>query len=130
MTPCRIVDTRKSGGKIGASTQRNFYVYGSAAAISAQGGNAAGCSSPLGEPRAAHINMVAVDPSGKGNLQAFPKGAGPGAGMTVNYNAIDTALANAGTVKSSFNTGTDITVYSGVSAAHTVIDVLGYYYLK
>ena len=48
--------------------------------------------------------------------------------MTVNYNAIDTNLANAGSVKTSFNTGTDITVYSGVSAAHTVIDVLGYYY--
>ena len=126
--PCRIVDTRKSGGKIGAYTQRNFYVYGSAGTISGQGGNAAGCTAPLGEPRAAHINMVAVDPSGKGNLQAFPKGAGPGAGMTVNYNAIDTNLANAGSVKTSVNTGTDITVYSGVSATHTVIDVLGYYY--
>ena len=48
--------------------------------------------------------------------------------MTVNYNAIDTNLANAGTVKTSFATGTDITVYSTASAAHTVIDVLGYYY--
>ena len=53
--------------------QRNFYVYGSAATITAQGGNAAGCPAPLGEPRAAHINMVAVDPTGKGNLQAFPR---------------------------------------------------------
>ena len=93
-----------------------------------QGGNSAGCSSPLGEPLAAHINMVAVNPTGKGNLQAFPKGAGPGSGMTVNYNEIDTNLANAGGVKISFGTGTDITVYSGVSSAHTVIDVLGYYY--
>ena len=128
VTPCRIVDTRKSGGKIGAYTQRNFYVYGSGGTLSSQGGNSAGCPAPLGEPRAAHINIVAVDPSGKGNLQAFPKGAGPGAGMTVNYNAIDTNLANAGSVKISFATGTDITVYSAASAAHTVIDVLGYYY--
>ena len=128
VTPCRIVDTRNAGGIIGAYSGRDFYVYGSAATISDQGGNAAGCPAPLGEPRAAHINMVAVDPTGKGNLQAYPKGAGPGAGMTVNYNAIDTNLANAGSVKTSFNTGTDITVYSGVSDAHTVIDVLGYYY--
>ena len=128
VTPCRIVDTRNAGGMISAWSGRDFYVHGSGSTISAQGGNSAGCSSPIGEPLAAHINMVAVDPSGKGNLQAFPKGAAPGAGMTVNYNAIDTNLANAGTVKTSFNTGTDITVYSGKSSAHTVIDVLGYYY--
>jgi hypothetical protein len=127
-TPCRLVDTRKSGGRIGAASQRNFYVHGSASLISAQGGNAAGCSSPLGEPRAVHINMTAVDPTGKGNLQAFPKGAGPGAGLFVNYSAIDTNLGNAGTVKTSLNSGTDITVYSAVSSAHTVIDLLGYYY--
>ena len=129
MTPCRIVDTRKAGGIIAANSGRNFRVYGSGALISAQGGNAAGCIAPLSEPLAAHINMVAVNPTGKGNLQAYPKGAGPGSGMTVNYNTIDTSLANAGTVETSVNTGTDITVYSGVSSAHTVIDVLGYYYL-
>ncbi len=128
VAPCRIVDTRNAGGMIGAWGGRNFHVYGNGGTISAQGGNAAGCPAPLGEPLAAHINMVAVDPTGKGNLQAFPKGAGSGSGMTVNYNAIDTNLANAGTVKTSFDTGTDITVYSGVSSAHTVIDVLGYYY--
>jgi hypothetical protein len=128
VSPCRIVDTRNAGGMIGAWSGRDFHVYGSAGIISAQGGNAAGCPAPLGEPLAAHINLVAVDPTGKGNLQAYPNGAGPGSGMTVNYNAIDTNLANAGTVKTSSGAGKDITVYSGVSSAHTAIDVLGYYY--
>ncbi len=128
--PCRIVDTRKSGGKINAYQKRNFYVHGSAGTIRAQGGNLSGCASPLGEPLAAHINMIAVNPRGKGNLQAFPKGAAPGAGMFINYNAIGTNLSNAGTVKTSFNTGTDITVYSQSSSTDTVIDVLGYYYPK
>ncbi len=129
VTPCRIVDTRKtSAGIIGASTQRNFRVFGSGGTISAQGGNPAGCPSPLGEPLAAHINMVAVDPTGKGNLQAFPVGAGTGTGLSVNYNTIDTNLANAGTVKTVTGTGPDITVASNFSSAHTVIDVLGYYY--
>ena len=129
VTPCRIVDTRKtSAGIIGASTQRNFRVYGTGGTISAQGGNSAGCDSPLGEPFAAHINMVAVNPTGKGNLQAFPVGAGTGAGLSVNYNTIDTNLANAGTVKTVTGTGLDITVASNFSSAHTVIDVLGYYY--
>ena len=129
VTPCRIVDTRRSGGQIGASTGRNFYVRGSASTISAQGGNPAGCTAPLGEPLAVHINMTAVEPTGYGWLLASPKGAAPTAGLMVNYDA-DTNRSNAGTVKTSFATGTDIRVYSGVSSAHTAIDVLGYYYLK
>jgi hypothetical protein len=124
--PCRIVDTRKTAaGMIDADTQRNFRVFGS---VGSQGGNAGGCSSPLGQPLAAHINIVAVDPSGKGNLQAFPVGAGSGAGLSVNYNTIDTNLANAGTVKTITGSGPDITVRANFSSAHTVIDVLGYYY--
>ncbi len=79
VSPCRIVDTRNtSAGIIDASTQRDFRVYRLRCTISAQGGNPAGCPSPVGEPLAAHINMVAVDPTGKGNLQAFPVGAGTG----------------------------------------------------
>ncbi len=130
LTPCKIVDTRNtSAGMIDAGTQRNFYVRGSAATISAQGGNSIdGCPSPLGEPRAAHISMVAVTPTGKGNLKAFPRGDSSSAGLSVNYNIIDTNLANAGTVKTSFNTGSDITVASNYSSAHVTIQVLGYYY--
>jgi hypothetical protein len=116
-------------GSIGASTQRDFSVYGTGGTIGAQGGNPSGCSSPLGEPLAAHINMVAVNPTGKGNLQAFPIGAGAGAGLSVNYNTIDTNLANAGTVRAIAGLGADISVASNFSSVHTVIDVLGYYYL-
>ena len=129
--PCRIVDTRNtSAGIIGASNKRDFRVYGGGGRISAQGGNLEGCPSPLGEPLAAQINIIAVDPSGKGNLQAYPKGAaGPGAGLFVNYGQIGINLANAGTVKTSVGTGPDITVASQFSDSHAVIDVLGYYYL-
>ena len=126
VNPCRIVDTRKtSAGIIEADTKRDFRVYGS---VGGQGGNLAGCPSPGGQPLAAHINMVAVTPTGKGNLQAFPVGAGAGAGLSVNYNTIDTNLANAGTVKTVTGSGPDISVASNFSSAHTVIDVLGYYY--
>ena len=127
VTPCRIVDTRNAGGMIGAWSEREFYVHGSGATISAQGGDAGGCPAPAEDPLAAHISMIAVDSIGKGHLQAFPVGAEPGAGLSVNYNAIDTNLSNAGTVKTSTGSGPDITVYSGVSSTHTVVDVLGYY---
>jgi hypothetical protein len=72
--------------------------------------------------------MIAVNPAGKGNLQAFPAGAETGAGLSVNYNTIDTNLANAGTIKTLTGTGANITVASNFSSAHTVIDVLGYNY--
>ena len=129
VTPCKIVDTRNTtAGMIGANDQRDFHVYGSGSTIGAQGGNTAGCLAPLINPRAAHINMIAVTPTDKGNLRAFPIGASPTAGLSVNYNTIDTNLANAGTVKTIIGSGPDITVASNRASAHTVIEVLGYYY--
>ena len=95
---------------IDASTQRNFNVYGSGATISAQGVTLMAVPRRWSEPHAVHINMVAVNPTGKGNLQALPVGAGTGAGLSVNYNTIDTNLANAGTVKTVTGVGPDISV--------------------
>ena len=127
--PCKIVDTRNtSGGIINPSTPRDFHVFGGGGTIGDQGGNPAGCPSPGGDPLAAHISMVAVDPTGKGNLKAFPVGAGSNAGLAINYNAIDTNLANAGTVKTIAGTGPDITVATQHQSAHLTIQVLGYYY--
>ena len=129
VTPCTIVDTRNSGGIISDGQERNFNVFGDAATIGGQGGNEDGCSSPGGEPLAAHINMVAVEPTAQGNLKAYPLGAGSGEGLSVNYNnTIGTNLANAGTVGAVTGDGADITVASNYAGAHTVITVLGYYY--
>ena len=91
-----------------------------------RGGNAGGCFSLGGVPNAAHINMIAVNPTGKGNLQAFPVGAGTGVGLSVNYNKIRTNLANASTVQKDTGTGQDICVASNFSSVQTVIDILGY----
>jgi len=129
VAPCEIVDTRDTvAGMIGTNSQRNFHVFGDSSTITAQGGNASGCPSPLSNPLAAHINLIAVTPTGKGNLRAFPIGAAPTAGLSVNYNTIDTNLANAGTVQTIAGSGPDITVASNFASAHTVIEVLGYYY--
>jgi hypothetical protein len=116
-TPCRIVDTRQtSAGIISAFTQRNFHVYGSGGTMSVQGGNATGFFSPLGQPLAAHINLFAVNPTGKVNLQAFPVGAGTGAGLSVNDSTIDMNLTKAGIVKTVTGSGSDITVASNFSS--------------
>jgi hypothetical protein len=55
-------------------------------------------------------------------------GAWAGAGLSVNYNTIDTNLADAGIIKTVTEADPAITVASNFSSAHTVIDVLGYYY--
>jgi hypothetical protein len=128
VTPCRVVDTRNAGGTIGANKQRSFHVYGDGATISAQGGNSAGCPSPLGEPLAAHINMIAVNPSGYGHMQAFSVDGSQGANLMVNFADVGSNFANAGTIETRLGSGPDITVTSRCSSAHTVIDVLGYYY--
>ena len=68
--------------------------------------------------------MVAVNPTGKGNLQAFPVGAEAGAGLSVNYNILDTNLANAGTVKTNEGAGADITVEHFSGAIETTARAL------
>lgn len=49
VSPCRIIDTRLAGGAFLPGGIRSYNVWG---AVSAQGGNPAGCPSPSGEPRA------------------------------------------------------------------------------
>ena len=130
VTPCRIADTRVAGpGRIIAGTSRVLRVRGNPAQMVDQGGNPAGCPSLRGEPRGVFINMIAVDPLGKGNLQAYPIGASQG--LSVNFNSTNNVnLANAGAIKTSYNhaSGADIQVIARFADVHAVVTVLGYYY--
>ena len=60
--PCRLADTRKSGGVMANGVPRNFAVSG--ANLSAQGGDPFGCVHPKDgtgvEPLAASVYIVAV----------------------------------------------------------------------
>jgi hypothetical protein len=126
VTPCRIVDTRLTGGAIAPGGIRSYNVRG---AVASQGGNPAGCPSPGGEPRAVHVNVTAV-PLGNGNIVAYPFGsATPNASM-VNYRSDAQNVANSGIVKTCFNCTKDINIKSNFGSTQVVIDVLGYYYAK
>ena len=126
--PCRIVDTRRAGGKILSGFSRGYYVHGSGAQMSAQGGNAAGCTSPRGEPRAVHMDIVAVNSEGSGFLTVWPIGTSrPNASILNYFPGRSDPIANAFTVKTSFAVGLDIGVYA-YKATHVVADVMGYYY--
>jgi ribosomal protein L31 len=124
VSPCRIVDTRLTGGSIPPGGIRSYNVWG---AVASQGGNPAGCPSPSGEPRAVHINVTAV-PLGNGNIQAYPFGSVSPTASWVNYRSDAQNVANSSTVKTCFNCGNDINIRSNSGTAHVVIDVLGYYY--
>ncbi len=123
VTPCRTVDTRIAGGFIGAGLARTFVVHG---AVVGQGGNAAGCPSPRGEPRAVHMNVTVVPVSGNGFIKVYPFNTPEPNASLVNFK-LGTNIANAATIKTAFLLGPDITVKAS-QRAHVVIDVLGYYH--
>ena len=126
--PCRIVDTRIAGGKISSGGSRGFYVYGSGSHMSPQGGNSAGCTSPKGEPRAVHINIVAVESADSGWLTVWPYGASKPLAGVLNYSPGKTdPISNAFTVKTGYALARDISVYAH-KTTHVVADVMGYYY--
>lgn len=127
--PCRIFDTRDAGGKIGSNSFRNFRVHGTAGQMTAQGGNSAGCTAPKGEPRAVHINIVAVDSINDGYLTVWPKGGVKPLAGVLNYSptAKTDPISNAFTVVTGYLQGDDISVFA-YRETHVVADVLGYYY--
>src|SRR5439155_11294970 len=75
--PCRIADTRVSGGPIAGGDTRAFNVVGASLDYSSQGGSATGCGIPgfaSGVPQvsAVVLNVVAVQPTAQGFLTIFP----------------------------------------------------------
>ena len=130
--PCRIFDSRKtcpSCGVFNPGDSREFYVYGTTD-IANQGGNAAGCSSPQGEPAAVHLNVTAVPQSGIGWFVVFPANVAAPLASLVNYDGAVQNIANAATIKCYFQAGAkEIEVRNGGNGlSHLVIDVMGYYY--
>ena len=126
--PCHIVDTRIAGGKISSGGSRGFYVHGSGGQLTSQGGNSAGCTSLRGEPRAVHINIVAVESADSGWLTVWPYGASKPLAGVLNYSPGRTdPISNAFTVKTGYALARDISVYA-YKTTHVVADVMGYYY--
>jgi len=124
VNPCRIIDTRVAGGPIPSYGSRSFYVHG---AVSGQGGNPGGCSSPVGEPRGVLINIVAVESTGAGYLTVWPYNTSMPLAGVLNYNpANKDPISNAFAVKTTYSGSYDISVYARTQT-HVVADVMGYF---
>ena len=128
--PCRILDTRQQGGSLAAGSPRAFQVTG--IDLSPQGGNASGCGVPFGPAVGALINFVAVNPTGAGNLRAWPYGGSIPTASILNYtsgfnlaNGIAIPICDPSPTPTACQR--DFYVQADFSAAHLVADVVGYF---
>ena len=132
LPPCRIIDTRLGGGILSPGEIRTFQVAG-ITEFPPQGGNMGGCGVPPGsaEPVAAAvmINLVAIDPTGKGNLAAWAFGQPEPLASSINFQKIGMNVANGLIVPIAGTSGVqgDLNIKANFSATHIVADVTGYF---
>jgi len=137
LTPCRVFDTRISGGALVPGVPRSFLIAGTER-FEAQGGKAGGCGLPLGPATAVVLNLVAVAPSGGGNLRAWaandPAPAPPLAsalnfgkvsGLDALANGLDLPICDPAAAGASCSS--DLLLQAYGSSTHVVGDVLGYF---
>lgn len=139
VTPCRLVNTLVAGGILAAGSTRSFTVNGT---LTGQGGNGAGCGMPaenlfLGEPVAAMLTVVAVQPTGAGNLRAFATGGAVPNAAVINYLDLTASTGNANDnianttvvplTSNAFNAN-EFTIQCDVASTHLVVDVVGYFW--
>ncbi len=152
LVPCRVIDTRVpgAGGPLVAGTPRSFVFrgpttdYQNPTPFPNQGGSATGCgipgfgTEPLAQQNLAQavaVNIVAVGPSGGGDLRAWAANQPVPGASVLNYAAISGLnLANGVIVQMcdeaalSPCAGGDITFRADVSGTHLVVDVVGYFH--
>ena len=121
--PCRIVDTRIVGGRIGANEQRDF-IGSTTTDFTMQGGSDSDCDLPQGVA-ALSMNLTTVAPDLDGYAIAFPFGVEPPLAASVNYTA-DSIVGNEVVVPMAQGLPLDFSVYT-FRSAHVVADVTGYY---
>jgi len=117
VTPCRIIDTRLSGGPITPGINRNF--------------DAAGlCGVPFGPAVAVAVNLISVNPTSFGDLRAFPYPQAAPLASVLNYianatvaNGITLTICNPAVSSCAF----DFTVQADGNPSDLVADIEGYY---
>lgn len=123
--PCRILDTRVTGGVIAANSTRDFFALSSTYA--AQGGSAAGCNATVSTGASAvAINLTAVTPAGAGYATVFPYNTTQPLASSVNYTA--GAIVNNALIVQIPNpiADRDFTIFT-FAQSHYVADIVGYF---
>lgn len=135
LPPCRIVDTRQGNGSILMPGEvRSFQVAG-VTEFGPQGGTLGGCGVPAGgaEPVASAVvlNLIAIDPEGKGNMLAWAYGEPQPFASSINYQKLNPPMNIAnGLVVPIAGTNlvpADLNLRVQFSPSHAIADVTGYF---
>ena len=140
VTPCRLSDSRVGWaqgvyrGPFFVGQTICFDNYGGGTTVGPQGGNLAGCNSPVGEPRAFHVNIAAVPIAGSGHVRLFPANVAIPRAAVLNWRWAVGNISNAVSADSFFDVGgaasTEFCIYIGGIPGgwtHIVMDVMGYF---
>ncbi len=152
LPPCRVIDTRVAGagGPLVAGTPRSFAFrgpnlnYQNPTPLPNQGGSTTGCGIPglttdgssfQNIAKAVALNIVAVGPSGAGDVRAWAANHAMPTASVINYQAVaGLNLANGVIVPMCDEAavtpcaGGDVTFRADVSGTHLVVDVMGYFH--
>lgn len=125
IAPCRIADTRVTGGALAAGETRSFGAWGFAAYTS-WGGSSSNCGMQAIHPKAVLLNVTAVSPTGNGYATVFAADLAS-APFVASVNYSSGAIVN-NQVLTAINPGSypDYKIYS-FAGSHYVVDIVGYY---
>lgn len=135
LEPCRIIDTRQGNGQILMPGEiRSFQVAG-VTEFGPQGGTIGGCGVPAGgaEPVASAVvlNLIAIDPVGKGNMLAWAYGEPQPFASSINYQKLNPPMNIAnGLIVPIAGTNlvpADLSLRVQFAASHAIADVTGYF---
>src|SRR5688572_936972 len=139
VTPCVAFDTRPSQGGTGAmdaEEQRTFHIVGSISNFVSQGGFGGGCGVPgfsaaAPQVQAVFINLIAIEPSGSGQIKAWATDKSePVQGAFVNYQLLAPPMNNSNAVAIEVRQdveGADIRVKTRSAGTHVRGVIVGYW---
>src|SRR5688572_19825805 len=139
LTPCVAFDTRPAQGGtgiMGTNEARSFHVVGSSSDFFTQGGTAGGCDVPgfsgaNAVAQAVFINLVAIGPTGRGQLKGWATDqTEPVQGAMVNYQSLTPPMSCSNAIALGVRLdaeGSDITLRAVSAAVHVRGVVLGYF---
>jgi hypothetical protein len=116
ITPCRLVDTRGPVGPYGGPVMAS----GETRSFDLDSGP---CSDVQSGASAYSLNFTVAQPTGQGNLAAWPTGTPKPSTSTLNYQG-GVNLANAAIVRAGTSGSIDVSV---TTQTHVVIDINGYF---
>lgn len=122
IAPCRIADTRVTGGAISSGHSRSFYALGTSG-FGAQGGES--CDIPY-SATAVTGSVIATKAKGSGYLKVFAYGASLPTSSFLNFSKTLT-LSASGTIPITAYGTRNFTVLASGASTQVVIQLTGYY---